>query len=298
MIVKNARELIGNTPHLFYKKVHTNDIYLKLEQYNFAGSVKDRIALSMVNGLLEKGLLKKGMHVIEATSGNTGIGLAFVLATYGIPFTITMPDSATLERIQLLEAYGAKVILTPQTEGMMGAKKKAQELANQFDYYFIDQFTNHKNPEAHMKTTAEEIMHDFPKLDYIVLGIGTSGTINGLHTILKPHYPNLKFIAVEPTESAVLSGKERGKHGIPGISPGFVPPFFKHEFAHEIVTISTADAQRRTSELAKEGLFFGVSTGATVLACERLSKTIKNKVILTIACDSGMKYLSMGIYGK
>jgi cysteine synthase A len=298
MIVKNARELIGNTPHLFYKKVHTNDIYLKLEQYNFAGSVKDRIALSMVNGLLEKGLLKKGMHVIEATSGNTGIGLAFVLATYGIPFTITMPDSATLERIQLLEAYGAKVILTPQTEGMMGAKKKAQELANQFDYYFIDQFTNHKNPEAHMKTTAEEIMHDFPKLDYIVLGIGTSGTINGLHTILKPHYPNLKFIAVEPAESAVLSGKERGKHGIPGISPGFVPPFFKHEFAYEIVTISTADAQRRTSELAKEGLFFGVSTGATVLACERLSKTIKNKVILTIACDSGMKYLSMGIYGK
>ena len=298
MIVQNARQLIGNTPHLFYKRVLSNDIYFKLEQYNFAGSVKDRIALSMVNGLIEQGLLKQGMHVIEATSGNTGIGLAFVLATYGIQFTITMPDNASQERIQLLEAYGAKVILTPQTEGMMGAKKKAQELTQQLGYYFIDQFTNHKNPEAHMKTTAEEIKHDFPKLDYIVLGIGTSGTINGLHTILKPLYPDLKFIAVEPEESAVLSGREKGKHGIPGISPGFVPPFFKHTFAEKIVTISTPDAQKRTSELAKEGLFFGVSTGATLLACERLAATVKDKVILTIACDSGMKYLSMGIYGK
>ena len=298
MIVHSARDLIGNTPHLFYKAIHRNAIYLKLEQYNFAGSVKDRIALSMVNGLLEKGLLKQGMHVIEATSGNTGIGLAFVLATYGIPFTITMPDSATHERIQLLEAYGAKVILTPQSEGMAGAKKKAQELATQHNYYFIDQFTNHKNPEAHMKTTAEEIRHDFPKLDYIVLGIGTSGTINGLHSMLKPHYPDLKFIAVEPAESAVLSGKERGKHGIPGISPGFVPPFFKHAFAHDIVTITSEDAQRKTSALAKQGLFFGVSTGATVLACERLAASVQDKIILTIACDSGMKYLSMGIYGK
>jgi cysteine synthase A len=298
MIISNARQLIGNTPHLFYKTVNQNNIYLKLEQYNFAGSVKDRIALSMVNDLLEKGLIKAGMHVVEATSGNTGIGLAFVLASYGIHFTITMPDSATMERIQLLEAYGAKVVLTPQTEGMMGAKKKAQDLSNEHGYYFIDQFTNHKNPEAHMKTTAEEIKNDFPKLDYIVLGIGTSGTINGLHAILKPLYPDLKFIAVEPEESAVLSGREKGKHGIPGISPGFIPPFFKHAYAEKIVTISTADAQRRTSELAKEGLFFGVSTGATVLACERLAATVKDKVILTIACDSGMKYLSMGIYGK
>ena len=298
MIISNARQLIGNTPHLFYKTVNQNNIYLKLEQYNFAGSVKDRIALSMVNDLLEKGLIKAGMHVVEATSGNTGIGLAFVLASYGIHFTITMPDSATMERIQLLEAYGAKVVLTPQTEGMMGAKKKAQDLSNEHGYYFIDQFTNHKNPEAHMKTTAEEIKNDFPKLDYIVLGIGTSGTINGLHAILKPLYPDLKFIAVEPEESAVLSGREKGKHGIPGISPGFIPPFFKHAYAEKIVTISTPDAQRRTSELAKEGLFFGVSTGATVLVCERLAATVKDKVILTIACDSGMKYLSMGIYGK
>jgi cysteine synthase A len=298
MIISNARQLIGNTPHLFYKTVNQNNIYLKLEQYNFAGSVKDRIALSMVNDLLEKGLIKAGMHVVEATSGNTGIGLAFVLASYGIHFTITMPDSATMERIQLLEAYGAKVVLTPQTEGMMGAKKKAQDLSNEHGYYFIDQFTNHKNPEAHMKTTAEEIKNDFPKLDYIVLGIGTSGTINGLHAILKPLYPDLKFIAVEPEESAVLSGREKGKHGIPGISPGFIPPFFKHAYAEKIVTISTPDAQRRTSELAKEGLFFGVSTGATVLACERLAASVKDKVILTIACDSGMKYLSMGIYGK
>jgi cysteine synthase A len=190
------------------------------------------------------------------------------------------------------------VVLTPQTEGMMGAKKKAQDLSNEHGYYFIDQFTNHKNPEAHMKTTAEEIKNDFPKLDYIVLGIGTSGTINGLHAILKPLYPDLKFIAVEPEESAVLSGREKGKHGIPGISPGFIPPFFKHAYAEKIVTISTPDAQKRTSELAKEGLFFGVSTGATVLACERLAATVKDKVILTIACDSGMKYLSMGIYGK
>jgi len=298
MIVKNILELIGNTPVLHYKRIGTNDIYLKLEQYNIAGSVKDRIALSMVNGLIEQGKLKQGMVVVEATSGNTGIGLAFVLATYGIRFINIMPDNVTKERIDILKAYGSEVILTSAKEGMNGAKAEAQRLSDLHGYLYLEQFTNLFNPAAHMKTTAEEIIKDFPKLDYMVLGIGTSGTINGLHEILPVHYPSLKFIAVEPKESPVLSGGVKGPHGIPGISPGFVPPFFKHEFADKIVTIASADAHVKANELAKQGLFFGVSTAATILACEALAKEVKNKVMLTIACDSGWKYLSMDIYGK
>ena len=298
MIVKNILELIGNTPVLHYKRIGTNDIYLKLEQYNIAGSVKDRIALSMVQGLIQEGKLKPGMVVVEATSGNTGIGLAFVLATYGIKFINIMPDNVTKERIDILKAYGSEVLLTSGKEGMTGAKQEAKRLSDVHGYLYLDQFTNLFNPAAHMKTTAEEIIKDFPQLDYMVLGIGTSGTINGLHQILPPHYPSLKFIAVEPKESPVLSGGVKGPHGIPGISPGFVPPFYQHTFADKIVTIATDDAHKKANELAKRGLFFGISTAATILACEVICKEVEDKVLLTIACDSGWKYLSMDVYGK
>jgi cysteine synthase len=298
MIYQHARQLIGNTPVLFYKNINGNNIYLKLEQYNFAGSVKDRIALSMVDYLVNNGTIKPGMTVVEATSGNTGIGLAFVLATYGIKFVNVMPDSVTKERTDILRAYGSEVIFTPAIDGMDGAKAKAAELSRVHGYHYIDQFNNFRNPAAHMETTAQEIVSDFPRLDYMVLGIGTSGTIHGLYQILPKHFPDIKFIAVEPKESPVLSGGEKNKHGIPGISPGFIPPFYQFEFAERIVQIASKDAHVKANELAKQGLFFGVSTAATILACEALAKTVQGKEILTIACDNGWKYLSMDIYGK
>ncbi|MDD4154496.1 MAG: pyridoxal-phosphate dependent enzyme, partial [Bacilli bacterium] len=228
MIYNHITELIGNTPHLKLPSVNDNDIYVKLEMFNPGGSVKDRIALNMVNDLIKRNLLTKESRVVEATSGNTGIGLSFVLASHGISFTAVMPENMSKERIDLFRAYGTKIILTPAALGMSGAIAKAKELEQQ-GYVYIDQFLNKANPEAHMKTTAEEILRDFPRLDYLVLGVGTGGTLTGLARIIRKHYPQLKIIAVEPEESKVLQGFSKGPHKIQGIGAGFVPPLLdKH----------------------------------------------------------------------
>jgi cysteine synthase len=296
MIYDNIRQLVGNTPTVFYKEINSNRLYLKLEMFNPAGSVKDRIALSMVDDLINRGILTKDTTVIEATSGNTGIGLAFILASLNIPLILTMPDNMTKERISLLKAYGAKVILTLAKERMTGAKLKAEQLSKEYGYLYLDQFTNKANPIAHMKTTAEEIIRDFKHLDYLVLGVGTGGSINGLFTLLTKHYPNLKIIAVEPAESAVLSGEKAGSHEIPGIGAGFIPPFFEAKMAHQIIKVTSQNAKDKTRKLAREGLFFGVSSGAAIYASEQIANKKKGKTILAIACDGGIKYLSLGIY--
>ncbi len=295
MIYNHITELIGNTPHLKLPSVNDNDIYVKLEMFNPGGSVKDRIALNMVNDLLKRSLLTKESQVVEATSGNTGIGLSFVLASHGISFTAVMPENMSKERIDLFRAYGTKIILTPAALGMSGAIAKAKELEQQ-GYVYIDQFLNKANPEAHMKTTAEEILRDFPRLDYLVLGVGTGGTLTGLARIIRKHYPQLKIIAVEPEESKVLQGFSKGPHKIQGIGAGFVPPLLDKHEVDRILSIASADAVAKAKQLARKGLFLGISSAAAILATEIIAQEVTKAVILTVAPDGGAKYISTGAY--
>lgn len=295
MIYNHITELIGNTPHLRLPSINNNQLYVKLEMFNPGGSVKDRIALSMVNDLVERGLLNGASKVVEATSGNTGIGLSFVLASKGISFTAVMPENMSRERVDLFRAYGTHIILTPAALGMTGAIAKAKEM-EQEGYVYIDQFRNHANPEAHMKTTAEEILRDFPKLDYLVLGVGTGGTLTGLARIIRKRYPNLKIIAVEPFESSVLQGLPKGPHKIQGIGAGFVPPLLETKEVDRIISIASADAMNKAKLLARQGLFLGISSAAAILASEIVAGQVKNAVILTVAPDGGAKYISTGAY--
>lgn len=295
MIYNHITELIGNTPHLRLPSINNNQLYVKLEMFNPGGSVKDRIALSMVNDLVERGLLNGASKVVEATSGNTGIGLSFVLASKGISFTAVMPENMSRERVDLFRAYGTHIILTPAALGMTGAIAKAKEM-EQEGYVYIDQFRNHANPEAHMKTTAEEILRDFPKLDYLVLGVGTGGTLTGLARIIRKRYPNLKIIAVEPFESSVLQGLPKGPHKIQGIGAGFVPPLLETKEVDHIISIASADAMNKAKLLARQGLFLGISSAAAILASEIVADQVKNAVILTVAPDGGAKYISTGAY--
>ena len=295
MIYNHITELIGNTPHLRLPSINNNQLYVKLEMFNPGGSVKDRIALSMVNDLMERDLLNGASKVVEATSGNTGIGLSFVLASKGISFTAVMPENMSRERVDLFRAYGTHIILTPAALGMTGAIAKAKEM-EQEGYVYIDQFRNHANPEAHMKTTAEEILRDFPKLDYLVLGVGTGGTLTGLARIIRKRYPNLKIIAVEPFESSVLQGLPKGPHKIQGIGAGFVPPLLETKEVDRIISIASADAMNKAKLLARQGLFLGISSAAAILASEIVADQVKNAVILTVAPDGGAKYISTGAY--
>lgn len=295
MIYNHITELIGNTPHLRLPSINNNQLYVKLEMFNPGGSVKDRIALSMVNDLVERDLLNGASKVVEATSGNTGIGLSFVLASKGISFTAVMPENMSRERVDFFRAYGTHIILTPAALGMTGAIAKAKEM-EQEGYVYIDQFRNHANPEAHMKTTAEEILRDFPKLDYLVLGVGTGGTLTGLARIIRKRYPNLKIIAVEPFESSVLQGLPKGPHKIQGIGAGFVPPLLETKEVDRIISIASADAMNKAKLLARQGLFLGISSAAAILASEIVADQVKNAVILTVAPDGGAKYISTGAY--
>lgn len=295
MIYNHITELIGNTPHLRLPANNDNDVFVKLEMFNPGGSVKDRIALSMVNDLLTRNILRQDSRVVEATSGNTGIGLSFVLASKGISFTAVMPENMSKERVDLFRAYGTKVILTPASLGMSGAIAKAKEMAQE-GYIYIDQFLNKANPEAHMRTTAEEIMRDFSKLDYLVLGVGTGGTLTGVARIIRAKYPNLKIIAVEPEESKVLEGFPKGPHKIQGIGAGFVPPLLESKQVDRIIPITSVDAMRKAKDLARQGLFLGISSAAAILATEIISNEVRNAVILTVAPDGGAKYISTGAY--
>jgi cysteine synthase len=305
-IAKQLTDLIGNTPLLelsnFNKK---NDalatIIAKLEYFNPGGSVKDRIGYSLIADAEQKGLINKDTTIIEPTSGNTGIALAFVSAARGYKLILTMPETFSVERRNLLKALGAQLVLTPGSEGMSGAVRKAEELKNATPNSFIpQQFKNPANPEIHRKTTAEEIWRDTDgKVDIIIAGVGTGGTITGVGEVLKKYNPNIKVIAVEPFDSPVLSGGKPGPHKIQGIGPGFVPDILNRNIIDEIITVRNEDAFRTGQELARtEGLLIGISSGAATFAALQVAKRTesKGKKIVVVLPDTGERYLSTLLY--
>ena len=305
-ISKNYIELVGRTPLLELGKYVKNNnlnstIIAKLEEYNPTGSVKDRIALAMVEDAEKKGLLKEDSVIIEPTSGNTGIGLAFVGAVKGYRVILTMPETMSIERRKILKAYGAELVLTPGSEGMKGAIKKAEELAKEIPNAFIpQQFKNSANPEYHKKTTAVEIWEDTEgKVDVVIADVGTGGTISGIGEYLKSKNPNIKVIAVEPKDSPVLSGGKPGSHKIQGIGAGFVPDNFYKDYIDEIIQVSNEDSFKTVKELAKtEGVLAGISSGAAVYAAKLVAQKESGKNIVVILPDTGLRYLSTPVFDE
>ena len=306
-IKKSAEELIGRTPLMelvnYEKAAGVTDavILAKLEYFNPAGSVKDRIALQMILDAEEQGLLKPGATIIEPTSGNTGIGLASVGVSKGYRVIITMPETMSAERRNLMKAYGAELVLTEGSKGMNGAIAKAEELAKEIPGAFIPgQFSNPSNPQAHFETTGPEIWEQTGgNVDILVSGVGTGGTISGVGKFLKSKNPNIKIIAVEPESSPVLSGGKPGPHGIQGIGAGFIPETLNTEIYDEIVTVADSDAYQTGRELAKtEGLLVGISSGAAVWAAVQAAKREENKgkTIVAVLPDTGERYLSTPMF--
>ncbi len=305
-IAKNLTDLIGNTPLLElsnYNKKHllAGKIIAKLEYFNPAGSVKDRVALSMIDDAEQKGLLKPGATIIEPTSGNTGVGLAFVSSARGYRLILTMPETMSLERRNLLKALGAQLVLTPGAEGMTGAINKAKELNDAIEGSLIlQQFENPANPAIHVATTAEEIWRDTEgEIDIFVAGVGTGGTISGVGAGLKKHNPDIKIVAVEPADSPVLSGGKAGPHKIQGIGAGFVPKIFDASVVDMVIPVNNDDAIRTSRELtATEGLLVGISSGAAAFAATRLARQPENKgkTIVVLLPDTGERYLSTELY--
>ncbi|MFE5322025.1 cysteine synthase A [Paenibacillus sp. NPDC056579] len=305
-IAKNLTDLIGNTPLLElakYNELHSLEATLiaKLEYFNPAGSVKDRIGYAMIKDAEDRGLITKGATIIEPTSGNTGIGLAFSAVALGYKLIITLPESYSIERRKILQALGAELVLTPATEGMSGAMRKAEELAAEIPNSFIpQQFDNPSNPQIHRVTTAEEIWRDTDgSVDIFVSGVGTGGTITGVGEILKQRKPSVQIIAVEPSDSPVLSGGKRGPHQIQGLGAGFVPSVLNSSVIDEIVTVKDADAFHTTRELAKtEGLLVGISSGAATFAAMQIARRPENKGkrIVIIMPDNGERYLSTPLF--
>ena len=305
-IAKKLTELVGNTPLLelvSFGKQHAINAHLigKLEYFNPLGSVKDRIALAMVEDAESKGVLKAGATIIEPTSGNTGVGLAFVAATKGYKLILTMPETMSLERRNLLKALGATLVLTPGTEGMKGAISKAEELNKEIaNSVILQQFENQSNPAVHTRTTAEEIWRDTDgKVDLFVAGVGTGGTVSGVGKRLKELNPNIQIIAVEPTDSPVLSGGKPGPHKIQGIGAGFIPKTYDASVVDKVVPVANDEAIRTSRELAKtEGLLVGISSGAAVYAAKQLADLPENKGknIVIILPDTGERYLSTVLY--
>lgn len=305
-MVKSIVELIGNTPMVEVSRFAANNgvdanLIAKLEYFNPAGSVKDRIALSMVEEAERQGKLKPGMEIIEPTSGNTGIGLALVASVKGYKLTLTMPETMSMERRNLLRARGANIVLTEGSKGMSGAVAKAKELqeANK-DSIILQQFENPANPLAHYKTTAEEIYRDTEgKVDAIVAGVGTGGTVSGIGKRLKELNANVKVIAVEPASSAVLSGKPSGPHKIQGIGAGFVPKNFDANVVDEIIPVENDNAMNTSRELSQtEGLLVGISAGAAMYAAMQWAKRPENKGknVVVILPDTGERYLSTELF--
>lgn len=304
-MVKNAQsivELVGETPVVKLNRSvpeGSADVYLKLEYFNPAKSVKDRIALAMVEAAEKKGVLKPGGTIIEPTSGNTGIGLAMVAAAKGYKLIVTMPETMSLERRNLLRAYGADLVLTPGPDGMKGAIAKAKELAEKHGYFMPQQFENEANPEVHRLTTGPEIVKQMgDQLDGFVAGIGTGGTITGAGQVLREHYPNIKIVAVEPKDSPVLSGGKPGSHKIQGIGAGFVPKVLNTEIYDEIYTVSNEEAFDASRKVARlEGILGGISAGAAIHAAFKLAKELgPGKKVLAVIPDNGERYLSTDLY--
>ena len=305
-IYKTVTELVGKTPLLelvnYERKYALNvTILAKLEYFNPAGSVKDRIALNMVETAEKEGKLKKGSVIIEPTSGNTGIGLAAVAASKGYDIIIVMPDTMSVERRNLLKAYGAKLVLTDGAKGMKGAIKKAEELAEEIENSFIPaQFENPANPEIHKKTTGPEIWDDTQgKVDIFVAGVGTGGTISGVGEYLKEKNPNVKVVAVEPVNSAVLSGEPAGPHKIQGIGAGFIPKALNTDIYDESIKVENEEAFEGGRDIARtEGVLVGISSGAAVFAAKKLAERPENKgkVIVALLPDTGDRYLSTALF--
>ena len=303
MILDSILNTIGCTPVVRLNKLapeNAAQLLLKLEAFNPGGSVKDRIAFNMIHNAELSGKLKKGMTIVEPTSGNTGIGLAMVAAVKGYPIIFTMPETMSMERRIVLQQFGAKLILTPGDKGMVGAVMAAQEFSDGEKYFMPQQFENESNPEAHRKTTAQEIIHDLKstKLDYFVVGVGTGGTITGAGQVLKAKYPDMKVIAVEPEDSPVLSKGAAGPHKIQGIGAGFIPEILDLDVIDEIVTVSNEDAFTIAKKLCSvEGILAGISCGANTWAAIQIAKKAgKGKTVLTILPDTGERYLSTPLF--
>jgi cysteine synthase len=303
-IAQDITELIGSTPLVKLNKVIQEskaDIFAKLEYYNPGSSVKDRLGLALIDDAERQGILKEDSVVIEPTSGNTGIALAMVCAVRGYRVILTMPESMSIERRNLIKAFGAEIVLTPAEKGMKGAIEKARELKDQHNHGFIPmQFDNPANVEMHKKTTAREVWDDTDgKVDIFLAGVGTGGTITGVGEVLKKKNKDIQIVAVEPADSPVLSGGEPGKHKIQGIGAGFIPSIMNMEVIDEVYTVKNEEAMEMARLLTtREGIFSGISSGAIIHAAVEIGKRPenKNKNIVAIVCDTGERYLSTALY--
>lgn len=299
MKYNNIIDSIGNTPHLKLNKLYgtSHNVWVKLERANPGGSIKDRIAASMIEDAEEKGLLKEGSVIIEPTSGNTGVGLAMVAAVKGYKLILVMPESMSIERRKLMAAYGAEFELTPKEGGMKGAIEKAQELVEKNDNAWMpQQFENQANVEIHRTATAQEILNDFPDgIDYLITGVGTGGHITGVAEVLKERFTDLKVFAVEPAASPVIGGGEPGPHPLQGIGAGFIPKILQTNLLDGTITVEKEEAFEFAQRAAKEeGLLIGISSGASLAAVNKKLKEIpEGKTVLTFSYDTGERYLSV-----
>jgi cysteine synthase len=303
-VARSPLELIGSTPVVQLSRMPQlqgvrAEVWAKLESFNPGGSVKDRICLAMIESAEREGTLRPGGTIIEPTSGNTGIGLALVAAVKGYRLVLTMPDTMSEERRSLLSAYGATLVLTPDTKGMHGAIRRAEELlAENPDWYMPQQFTNPANPDVHRRTTAQEILAQLPQIDAFVAGVGTGGTITGVGEVLRAERPHVRIYAVEPAASPVLAGGEPGFHHIQGIGAGFVPEILNQAVYDEVIAIADEDAVKYTRALARyEGILVGISAGAACAAAIGVARRLgRGAVVLTVFPDTGERYLTTDLF--
>jgi cysteine synthase A len=301
-VANSVADLVGQTPIVKLNRLvdeNSAEVYLKLEYFNPGSSVKDRIALAMIEAAEEQGLIKPGVDtIIEPTSGNTGIGLAMIAAAKGYKAVFVMPETMSLERRNLLRAYGAELVLTPGPAGMKGAIAKAEELVQEHGYFLPQQFKNQANPEVHRRTTGKEIVEQMDQLDAFVSGIGTGGTISGAGSVLREKFPEIKIVAIEPTDSPVLSGGSPGPHKLQGLGAGFIPETLNTDIYDEVIQVGTEDAFAAARRAAKEeGILGGISSGAAIHAALEVAKKLgKGKKVLAIIPDNGERYLSTALY--
>lgn len=298
MINNNVLDMIGNTPMIKLNNIGNSNLYVKLEKYNPAGSIKDRAVYYMVENLEKNGILKKGDVLVEATSGNTGIALSMIGSLKGYKVIIVMPETMSVERRTLMKAYGAELILTDGSLGMKGSIEKMNKLLSEnSNYISLKQFDNEYNPLAHYETTGVEIYNQVKDIDIFVCGVGTGGTISGVGKYLKEQNPNIKVVAVEPEGSPVISKNKKGSHKIQGIGAGFIPKNYNENVVDEVMTITDEESYKGVRIMAqKEGILVGISSGANIYAALKLCEMSPNKKIVTVAPDGIDKYMSMGIF--